>query len=108
MNKISDPIEDYGLVEPLHVAQLYLGVELDNLFPTLFEPTNFAKDITRFDDATTLRLVEALSNTVRLNTVYQAVTSPYAIWRSELRQAGEIVLTGMSLAINKILFFRRS
>lgn len=89
---------------PAHeVARYYLKAEFGQLFGNDVAHTRLAPVIDEWQDAMLWRVLEAMSSTYRLNSVFWTVTDARYEWREELWDIASIGLTGMKPSINTVM-----
>ncbi len=90
-------------VSPIEVGKYYLKVELSRIFPGKAKGFIDA-GIERLEKRDFWRLLEALSVSYRLNGIFWCVSDSSFSWSEERIQTEGVIITGMTKAINKIIF----
>ena len=90
-------------VSPIEVGKYYLKVELSRIFPG--KARGFIeKGVEGLNNKEFWRLLEALSFSHRLNSVFWCVSDNSYSWSEERIQTRKVMLTGMTKAINKTIY----
>lgn len=95
-------------VDRREVARVYLKGEFGRVFPSNARPVVNAVDdmVDQLDDAELWRMLEAMSHTFRLNSVYFDVTDNGLDWHEVELPISAIRMSGIDPIVNKVLSSR--
>jgi hypothetical protein len=89
-------------IPSIKVAQLYIISELSRIFSKNKIQVELARGIKKLPEKSLWRLLESLSFTYRLNSVFWYLSDKSYVWREESVDCATLALTGMNPAIDRV------
>jgi hypothetical protein len=89
-------------ISPVEVGKYYLKVEFSRIFPEETVRESLDARIDGWDETTLWSMLEAISATYRLNSVFWYVSDSKYLWHEERWRAADLTLTGMGPHVDKV------